>query len=265
MKMYLTRLTQASNPEEGLFGAGVHSDYGMLTLLASGGIPGLQMCKMKDPKEQIWTNVQPLKGAFVVNLGDMLESWTNNLFRIVMDYFRQIAFFMGPNFDCIVEYIPTCCSELNPSKFPPVKSGDHLLGRYKVTHKDWQTENGLLCRIQFLVKDRGVAPEILIVVDHLLLQGKREKFPALLKHLCHKLLAYPVVHNIEESRLQAGLNHEISTRENRKPTDVTFLSCCARRSKSGQERSMHSSRSARGSDKHRICLFQKQKGPTSYP
>ncbi|EFJ07932.1 hypothetical protein SELMODRAFT_229575 [Selaginella moellendorffii] len=136
---------QASDPEEGFFGAGAHSDYGMLTLLASDGVPGLQICKEKDAKEQVWTNVQPLKGAFIVNLGDMLERWTNNLFRStlhrVLNYGVErysIAFFMGPNFDCIVECIPTCCSELNPSKFPPAKSGDHLLGRYKVTHKDYE-------------------------------------------------------------------------------------------------------------------------------
>ncbi|XP_002982743.2 2-oxoglutarate-Fe(II) type oxidoreductase hxnY [Selaginella moellendorffii] len=136
---------QASNPEEGLFGAGAHSDYGMLTLLASDGVPGLQICKEKDAKEQVWTNVQPLRGAFVVNLGDMLERWTNNLFRStlhrVLNYgveCHSIAFFMEPNFDCIVECIPTCCSELNPPKLPPVKSGDHLLGRYKVTHKDYE-------------------------------------------------------------------------------------------------------------------------------
>jgi isopenicillin N synthase-like dioxygenase len=34
---------QVSAPGEGVFGAGAHSDYGMLTLLATDEVPGLQV------------------------------------------------------------------------------------------------------------------------------------------------------------------------------------------------------------------------------
>ena len=33
-----------SAPDEGAFGIGAHSDYGMLTFLLTDGVPGLQVC-----------------------------------------------------------------------------------------------------------------------------------------------------------------------------------------------------------------------------
>lgn len=34
---------QVSAPTDGVFGCGAHSDYGMLTILATDGVPGLQV------------------------------------------------------------------------------------------------------------------------------------------------------------------------------------------------------------------------------
>ncbi|KAJ1437994.1 Oxoglutarate/iron-dependent dioxygenase [Sesbania bispinosa] len=72
---------QISDPSKGLYGAGAHSDYGLITLLATDDVPGLQICKDKDAKPQIWEDVAPMKGAFIVNLGDMLERWSNCVFK----------------------------------------------------------------------------------------------------------------------------------------------------------------------------------------
>eukprot|EP00250_Pteridium_aquilinum_P015840 c22792_g1_i1 orf=389-1366(-) len=133
---------EISNPEEGVYGAGAHSDYGMITLLASDGVPGLQICKDKDAEPQLWEDVQPVKGAFVVNLGDMLERWSNGLFRstlhrVVLNGQERysIAFFLDPNFDCLVECLPACCSQSNPPRFPPITSGHYLIERYKLSYK----------------------------------------------------------------------------------------------------------------------------------
>ncbi|XP_011070222.1 2-oxoglutarate-Fe(II) type oxidoreductase isoform X2 [Sesamum indicum] len=66
---------------EEIYGASAHSDYGMITLLATDGIGGLQVCrdKIKEPRD--WEDVQYIPGAFIVNIGDMMERWTNCLFR----------------------------------------------------------------------------------------------------------------------------------------------------------------------------------------
>jgi hypothetical protein len=48
--------------------AGSHTDYGMLTLLRTDDVPGLQIHVGGR-----WLDVPPLPGCFIVNLGDMLE------------------------------------------------------------------------------------------------------------------------------------------------------------------------------------------------
>ncbi|GLJ16544.1 hypothetical protein SUGI_0283050 [Cryptomeria japonica] len=71
---------EKSKPELGIYGAGAHSDFGLLTLLVTDEVSGLQICKNKDAQSQNWEDVNPLKGAFIVNIGDMLERWSNNIF-----------------------------------------------------------------------------------------------------------------------------------------------------------------------------------------
>ncbi|KAL0552852.1 hypothetical protein IC582_011980 [Cucumis melo] len=137
---------QISDPAKGIFGAGAHTDYGLITLLATDENLGLQICKDKDAKPQIWKYVAPLKGAFVVNLGDMLERWSNCIFKSTLHRVLitgqdrySIAFFVEPNPDCLVECLPTCKSDENPPKFLPIRCGTYLSQRYKDTHVDLET------------------------------------------------------------------------------------------------------------------------------
>lgn len=59
--------------------AGAHTDYGPLTVLYSGG-PGLQVRihhHNGDDDDDAWMDVPDLPGAFIVNLGDLMQRWTN--------------------------------------------------------------------------------------------------------------------------------------------------------------------------------------------
>ncbi|KAK8996563.1 hypothetical protein V6N11_081833 [Hibiscus sabdariffa] len=69
----------SSNEE--IYGASAHSDFGMITLLATDDVPGLQICREKSEQPQVWEDVPSLSGAFIVNIGDMMERWTNCMFR----------------------------------------------------------------------------------------------------------------------------------------------------------------------------------------
>jgi isopenicillin N synthase-like dioxygenase len=60
--------SEISKPQEGLFAAGAHTDYGMFTILATDGCPGLQILHRRK-----WIDVPAIPGALIVNLGDMLE------------------------------------------------------------------------------------------------------------------------------------------------------------------------------------------------
>ncbi|CAH9084002.1 unnamed protein product [Cuscuta europaea] len=134
---------KCSDPAKGIFGAGAHSDFGFITLLATDDNYGLQICRDKEANPQVWEYVAPLKGGFIVNLGDMLERWSNLKFRSTLHRVLgngqerySIAFFLEPSHDCIVECLPTCQSDDIPPKFPPIKCETYLLQRYMDTHVD---------------------------------------------------------------------------------------------------------------------------------
>jgi isopenicillin N synthase-like dioxygenase len=55
--------------------ASPHTDYGALTILKSGG-PGLQV-KKGGSESDVWIDVPDLSDVFIINIGDMMQRWTN--------------------------------------------------------------------------------------------------------------------------------------------------------------------------------------------
>lgn len=60
-------------------GSPPHTDYGFLTLLLQDGIPGLQIQFLGE-----WVTVEPILNAFVVNIGDFLEIFSNGRYKSVL-------------------------------------------------------------------------------------------------------------------------------------------------------------------------------------
>ncbi|KAA0041071.1 1-aminocyclopropane-1-carboxylate oxidase-like isoform X1 [Cucumis melo var. makuwa] len=129
--------------DEEILGASAHSDYGMITLLVTNGISGLQVCKEKSDRPQVWEDVIPIDKAFIVNVGDLMERWTNCLFRSTLhrvipvgEERYSVAFFLDPNEDCVVECLQSCCTESSPPRYPPIRSMDYLKERLRLTYED---------------------------------------------------------------------------------------------------------------------------------
>ncbi|XP_078148220.1 2-oxoglutarate (2OG) and Fe(II)-dependent oxygenase superfamily protein [Carex rostrata] len=67
-------------PEPNLtLGMPPHSDYGFLTLLLQDEVEGLQV-QYKDE----WVTIEPVPGAFVVNVGDHLEIFSNGIYKSIL-------------------------------------------------------------------------------------------------------------------------------------------------------------------------------------
>ncbi|CAN6820151.1 unnamed protein product [Brassica oleracea] len=122
-----------SDSSRGIYGCGAHTDHGMMTLLATDGVMGLQICKDKDMKPQKWEYVPSIDGAYIVNLGDVLERWSNGLFKSTMHRVLangqdrySIPFFLSPSHDCLIECLPTCQSENNLPKYPAITCSAYL-------------------------------------------------------------------------------------------------------------------------------------------
>jgi isopenicillin N synthase-like dioxygenase len=122
---------------EARIGAGAHSDYGCLALLAQDDRGGLQVRNAAGR----WIDADPVPGTFVVNVGDMLARWTNDLFpptlhRVIntsgLDR-QSIPFFYDPNHDAPVEVIGTCLAEGEQPRYPPTTSIAHLQERFGAT------------------------------------------------------------------------------------------------------------------------------------
>ena len=66
-----------SSPETPPVGAGEHTDWGLITLLLQDDVGGLQV---QDRESKMWIDVPPTKGAYVVNVGDLLSRFTNDVY-----------------------------------------------------------------------------------------------------------------------------------------------------------------------------------------
>lgn len=89
-------------------GVGAHKDYGYLALLQQDTVGGLQV----EGPDGEWIDATPIPGAFVVNIGEMLEIATGGYLtatrhRVVspppgVDRY-SVPFFLGPRLDAVVE------------------------------------------------------------------------------------------------------------------------------------------------------------------
>jgi isopenicillin N synthase-like dioxygenase len=107
-------------------------------VLLADPVPGLQI---RDDAG-LWHDVVPAPGSFTVNLGDLLAEWSNDRWRSTLHRVvppppdadgpvrrRSVAWFQQPNWDAVIECLPTCSDESNPPRYAPVTSGDHLMAK----------------------------------------------------------------------------------------------------------------------------------------
>lgn len=128
------RLSHYPDAAEPRMGVGAHTDSGILTLLAQGSKPGLELCLPNGR----WVRPQTMPGSILVNSGDLLRRWTNHswlstLHRVVNIPGQEryaIPFFWNPRHDFVMEALPGCSSPENPPRYGPTTLTDYMEGWY---------------------------------------------------------------------------------------------------------------------------------------
>jgi len=122
--------TQVDPVSEGRVGVRGHTDHECFSILCQDDVTALQVRNRRGD----WIAVPPIANSFVVNIGDQMARWTNDLFastphRVINVSGRErfsIPFFVGANHDAVVEALPSCIGPGNPAKYPPILSGEYV-------------------------------------------------------------------------------------------------------------------------------------------
>jgi isopenicillin N synthase-like dioxygenase len=111
-------------------GIGAHSDFECFTILNQRSA-GLQV--MNSANE--WVEAPPLEGTFIVNIGDLIEGWTNGRFKAtqhrVVNTGKErysLPLFFAVDYHTVVEPLPQFVTPARPAGYARILAGEHLAG-----------------------------------------------------------------------------------------------------------------------------------------
>lgn len=119
-----------------------HTDWSSLTMLFQDDCGGLEVEDVSRPGT--FVPATPLKNAIVVNVGDLLQMWSNDQLRSTNHRVRMppladryegpdrmtrerfsIPYFISPDPTSVIECIPSCMSEDQPAKYKPITQAEY--------------------------------------------------------------------------------------------------------------------------------------------
>jgi isopenicillin N synthase-like dioxygenase len=119
---------------ESRFGINPHRDTGAFTILTQDNTGGLEVGRRGSG----WISAPSVDGAYLINIGDMIQRWTNDRFvstphRVINPARRDrisIPFFANADFDAVVTCLPSCVGPGNSAHYPALKVGDFMVERF---------------------------------------------------------------------------------------------------------------------------------------
>ncbi|KAK6159402.1 hypothetical protein DH2020_006716 [Rehmannia glutinosa] len=127
-------------------GVGRHKDAGALTILAQDEVGGLQVKRKTDGE---WILVKPTPDAYIINVGDIIQVWSNEKYESVEHRVKvnlekerfSVPFFFNPAFYTMVEPLEELVNKQNPSKYKPYSWGKFFTTRKLSNYKKLDVEN----------------------------------------------------------------------------------------------------------------------------
>ncbi|XP_038711612.1 probable 2-oxoglutarate-dependent dioxygenase At5g05600 [Tripterygium wilfordii] len=127
-------------------GVGRHKDAGALTVLAQDDVGGLEVKRKSDGE---WVRVKPIPDAFSINVGDVVQVWSNDAYesvehRAVVNSVKErisIPFVMFPTHTVSVKPLDELVNQQNPPKYKEYNWGKFLANRNRSDYKKRTVEN----------------------------------------------------------------------------------------------------------------------------
>lgn len=127
---------EVSNAAHAIFASGAHREWDVISVLAMNSFYGLQ-----GLIEGQWQDLPHQPGTFCIIVGEILERWTNGLFKAlhqrVLNTSGQekyaIPYFLKPNFGAEISCLPVFLKD-KPAQYPTSTCGHLVLDRYDETH-----------------------------------------------------------------------------------------------------------------------------------
>jgi isopenicillin N synthase-like dioxygenase len=130
-------------PQPGQLRAGAHTDFGAMTILAMTDALGGLEARAADGA---WVPVTARPGELVINLGDLMQRWTNDRWRSTVHRVvnppglnmanserQSIGFFVHPNYDAPIACIESCLAGVE-QLYPPITAGQHIKSKIDRSH-----------------------------------------------------------------------------------------------------------------------------------
>lgn len=128
---------------DGYLGINHHTDAGVLTLLLQDDQAGLQVFR-----DGIWHLVEPRRDSLVVNIGDIVQVWSNDryraaLHRVITNPVRSrfsVPFFLNPSYQTNYAPLPTMIDEEHPARYRSINWGEFRSRRAAGDYADYGEE-----------------------------------------------------------------------------------------------------------------------------
>ncbi|XAR59488.1 Flavanone 3-dioxygenase [Bertholletia excelsa] len=127
-------------------GVGHHKDAGGLTVLAQDDVGGLEVKRKADGE---WIRVKPTPNAYIINVGDVIQVWSNDRYesvehRVTVNSERErfsIPFFFNPAHYTTVEPLEELVDEQSPANYRGFEWGKFVSRRNQSNFKKLQIDN----------------------------------------------------------------------------------------------------------------------------
>jgi len=130
-------------PASGHLGIHHHTDSGALTVLLQDSQSGLQVMHGER-----WHLIQPRENALIVNIGDIVQVWSNDQYRAPLHRVLANAsmprysapFFYNPNYTTVYAPLPSVCDAAHPPRYRPISWGEFRAARAAGDYADYGEE-----------------------------------------------------------------------------------------------------------------------------